>query len=206
MSNERHREREDRGRRLRARAWALVTVAAGILYLIWVFRALNPAHPILGAVFVFAELCCLGLFIVTTIGVWELRFKREEGVPLDQARSVDVFVPVCGEPIDMVTRTLQALDAVRWLGEKRVYVLDDGPTPGVREVADALGFTYLSRHDTGDARAYAKAGNLNFGLAHSQGELILVMDADQVAAPHILEALAGYMRFPAVAFVQSQQS
>jgi cellulose synthase (UDP-forming) len=206
MTNQRHREREDRGRRLRARAWALVTVAAGLLYLIWVFRALNPAHPVLGTVFVFAELCCLGLFIVTTIGVWELRFKREEGVPLDQARSVDVFVPVCGEPVDMVTRTLQALDGVRWVGEKRVYVLDDGPTPGVREAADALGFTYLSRDDTGDARAYAKAGNLNFGLAHSQGELILVMDADQVAAPHILEALAGYMRFPAVAFVQSQQS
>ena len=206
MRIERHREREDRGRRFRARAWALVTIAAGLLYLSWVFRALNPAHPILGATFAFAELCCLGLFVITTIGVWKLRFKREEGIPLDRIRSVDIFVPVCGEPVEMVTRTLEALEQVRWPGEKLVYVLDDGPTPGVRDVAGRLGFIYLSRHDTGDARAYAKAGNLNFGLAFSYGELVLVMDADQVAAPHILEVLAGYMRFPSVAFVQSQQS
>ena len=131
------------------------------------FRALNPAHPVLGAVFVFAELCCLGLFIVTTIGVWELRFKREEGMPLDQARSVDMFVPVCGEPVDMVTRTLQALDA-RALGGRKAR-LRAGRRAHARRTRGCgrLGFTYLSRHDTGDARAYAKAGNLNFGLAHS---------------------------------------
>lgn len=206
MRIERHRHQEDRGRRFRARAWALVTIAAGLLYLVWVLRAVNPAHPVMSAVFVFAEVCCLGLFVITTVGVWELRFKREEGLPLDRARSVDVLVPVCGEPVALVRRTLDALRAVRWAGEKRVYVLDDGPTPGVRDAAHALGFTYLSRHETGDARTNAKAGNLNFGLARSDGELVLVMDADQVAAPQILEALAGYMRFPRVAFIQSQQS
>jgi cellulose synthase (UDP-forming) len=206
MRQERHRERQDRGRRIRARGWALVTIAAGLLYLAWVVRAVNPAHPILAAFFVFAEVCCLGLFVITTIGVWRLRFKRAEGLPVDHAYSVDIFVPVCGEPIEIVSRTLHALMHVHWSGEKTIYVLDDGPTPGVREAAQDLGFTYLSRHDTGDARAYAKAGNLNFGLAHSSGELVLVMDADQVAVPQILEVLAGYMRFPKVAFVQSQQS
>lgn len=202
----RYYERADRGRRRRARAWALVAGAAGLLYVVWAFRAINPAYPILGGLFLFAEVCCLGLFVITTIGVWELRFKPSEGLPVGRPFSIDIFVPVCGEPEPMVRRTLEALQAVRWTGEKQVYVLDDGPSPAVRTIADALGFTYLSRHDTGEGREHAKAGNLNFGLARSAGELVLVMDADQVAEPHILEALAGYMRFEQVAFVQSQQS
>ncbi len=202
----RYFEQADRRRRVLARAWALVAFAAGLVYVLWAFRAVNPAYPVLGGLFLFAEVCCLGLFVITTIGVWQLRFKPLEGLPLTRPLSIDIFVPVCGEPEEMIRRTLEALRAVRWTGEKRVYVLDDGPSEAVRTLASRLGFTYLSRHDAGQGRVHAKAGNLNFGLASSAGEFVLVMDADQVAEPQILEALAGYMRFERVAFVQSQQA
>ena len=64
---------------------------------------------------------------------------------------------------------------------------------------------YRSRRRENVSLEGAKAGNLNFGLAGSTGELILVLDADQVADPQILHALAGYMRFPDVGFIQSRQ-
>jgi len=87
-----------------------------------------------------------------------------------------------------------------------VYVLDDGGSDGVRSLALERGLTYRSRKREGLEQLDAKAGNLNYGMARSVGEFILVLDADQVPVPHILEVLAGYMRFPRVAFVQSQQS
>ena len=91
-------------------------------------------------------------------------------------------------------------------GELTVYVLDDGDSEKVEAEARAHGFSYRSRRRSDVSRDGAKAGNLNFGFAHTDGELILVLDADQVADPRILHALAGYMRFLSVGFIQSRQS
>jgi cellulose synthase (UDP-forming) len=52
----------------------------------------------------------------------------------------------------------------------------------------------------------SKSGNLNFGLSRSRGELILVLDADQVPAPEILTRLAGFFRLPRLAYVQTKQA
>ena len=204
--NRRFMEIDDRARRVSARVFAILTVLSGLYYVIWAIGALNPAHPLVGGVFVFAEVCSLGLFVIATIGVWRLRFKSPHGLDIERPYRVDVFVPICGEPTTVVRATLEAVAAIRWTGEKRVYVLDDGGMDAVKALAEGLGFTYLSRPRQGVPHRDAKAGNLNFGLAHSSGELLLVLDADQVPVPGILEALAGYMRFPKVAFVQSQQA
>jgi cellulose synthase (UDP-forming) len=196
----------DRVRRLFARFFAFLTFVAGGYYIVWAFSAVNPAHPVMSGLFLAAEICCLALFMIATVGVWRLRFKPEQGLPPDHPYSVDIFIPVCGEPAEVIRATFDAAQAIRWNGPKVVYVLDDGPADYVRSAAEARGFQYLSRHAAGLERSDAKAGNLNFGLSRSGGELVLVLDADQIAAPQILEALVGYMRFPRVAFVQSQQS
>jgi cellulose synthase (UDP-forming) len=196
----------DRPRRVAARAFAVLTVLSGGYYLIWAFGAVNPAHPVMAALFLAAEVCCLGLFVLASVGVWRLRFKPEVGLQADRPYSIDILVPVFGEPIAVIRRTLEAVHAVRWHGEKSVYILDDGMSDEVRALAEQAGFTYLSRRRAGVPQVDAKAGNLNFGFAHSSGELILVMDADQAPVPHILEVMTGYFRFPKVAFVQSKQT
>ncbi len=199
-------EKSDRKRRLMARFFALLTVLSGTYYLVWATGAVNPAHPLMAGLFLGAEVCCLGLFILASIGVWQLRFKPEIGLPADRPYSVDILVPVFGEPIAVIRRTLEAIRAVRWHGEKTVYVLDDGVSDEVQALAGQMGFNYLSRGRAGVPQADAKAGNLNFGFERSSGELILVMDADQVPTANILEVMTGYMRFPKVAFVQSKQT
>ena len=68
-----------------------------------------------------------------------------------------------------------------------------------------FGAVYLSRPGKNIPNENAKAGNLNFGLAHSHGDCVLILDADHVAQPNIVEVLTGYMKFERVAFVQSRQ-
>lgn len=51
-----------------------------------------------------------------------------------------------------------------------------------------LGVNYLTR----PRNEFAKAGNLNHGLAHSDGELIVVFDADHAPARSFLRETVGY--------------
>ena len=202
----RHNEIADSLRRRFARFFAFLTLATGLYYVVWAFGAVNPNYPVAASLFLAAEISCLTLFAFATIGVWRLRFKPPAGLPPERASTVDVFIPVCGEPLSVVEATFDAAAAIRWPGLKLVYVLDDGASEEVHAAALDRGFTYRSRRREGLEQNDAKAGNLNYGLARSVGEFVLVLDADQVATPNILEVLAGYMRFPRVAFVQSQQS
>ncbi len=78
-------------------------------------------------------------------------------------------------------------------------------TDEVAEMAKSLGFNYFSRPRQGLPRADAKSGNLNFGLSRSQGEIILVLDADQVPQSDIISRMVGFFSLPRVAYVQSRQ-
>lgn len=202
----RYGERADRPRRLRAQALSLVTIVTGVAYLGWVVGAVNRAHPLVGAGFLLSEAACLLLFTLAASSLWRLRFKPAESPAADRVYSIDVFVPVCGEPVPVVTKTLRAATQIRWNGPLTLWVLDDGANPAIEAVCRELGIAYRSRKLAGVPNADAKAGNLNFGLSQASGELLLVLDADQVPHPEILEALAGYFRFPRLAFVQSRQA
>lgn len=202
----RYMDREDRSRRVKAQALSILTILTGLGYLAWIVFAMNPDHPILGIGFLASETACLLLFACASSTMWRLRFKPPESPQPDRPYSVDVFVATCGEPIEVIEKTLQACTRIRQTGPITLYVLDDGGSDEVRALAEGLGFVYHSRKLENVERRDAKAGNLNFGLARSSSELVLVLDADQVPHPNILEALTGYMRFPRVAFVQSRQS
>lgn len=202
----RYYDREDRGRRLRAQMFAILTLLAGTAYLVWAFLHANLDHPGWSGAFLAAEIFALVLFAAASVSFWRLRYKPPEGIdPKGRVYSVDVFVTTCGEPYEMIRETLQGVAGIRYEGDVRVHVLDDADSDRVRELAERLGFRYLSREAEGEPREDAKAGNLNFGLERTDGELILVLDADQVPRPDIVEVLASYMRLPDVAFVQSKQ-
>ncbi len=201
----RYRDIEDRGALIRARLLAFATLLTGLAYLTWLLFALNRAHPVVATAFYLAEVICFLLFIVATFTVWRLRYKPEEGLPIEEPSSVDVFITVCREPIEVVTTTIEAATDIDWPGPLVIHVLDDGADDSVRAVAERCNCRYLSRPRLGLTVDRAKAGNLNFGLRNSRSEFVLVLDADQVARRSILRALAGYMRFPRVGFIQSRQ-
>lgn len=201
----RYRDAEDRGASIRSRLLAVATIISGLVYIVWLWFTINPRHPAMAGLFLTAEIFCLVLLVAATFTVWGLRYKPPEGLPVPHPPSVDVFVTVCGEPLRVLRATLDAVSRIEWVGPLTVYVLDDGNDPRVRSQAQRRGFQYVTRRGTDAPQGHAKAGNLNFGLARSAGELILVLDADQVPQPSILRAMAGYLRFPDVGFIQSRQ-
>jgi cellulose synthase (UDP-forming) len=114
---------------------------------------------------------------------------------------VDIFLPVCGEPLEILRRTFDGAKRIDY-SNKTVYVLDDKGNGDVRQMAESHGFIYLSRPDRGWMK---KAGNLQYGFERSTGDFIVIFDADFVANPKFLHELMPYTDDPKVAIVQSPQ-
>lgn len=205
-SSRRYRYCEDRSRRLKAQFFSILTILIGLYYLFWVYRAIDPAYRVVGFFFLLAEFACWGLFLFSSIGLWRLRFKPLHGMPIQHAYSVDIFIPTYSEPLQYLQKTMLAASRIEYAGQLTQYILDDAGRQEVEALAASFGFQYLSRPKSKLPNENAKAGNLNFGLRQSSGELILVLDADQIAQPNIVNSLVGYMKFDQVAFVQSKQS
>ncbi|MFI2102848.1 glycosyltransferase [Isoptericola sp. NPDC019693] len=118
----------------------------------------------------------------------------------DRPVTVDVFVTTYGEDLGTVERTVRAALAVR--GAHRTWVLDDGRSDDVRDLAARLGARYLRRLSSNGA----KAGNVNYALSIAKGDYFVILDADFVARPELLvETLPFFVRDD-VAFVQTPQT
>jgi len=115
--------------------------------------------------------------------------------------SIDVFLPSCGEPLEVLEHGFSHVAKLRYAGQVRVYVLDDSARPAVARAAAAHEFTYLAR-GTSEAR---KAGNVQYGLTHSSGDAILILDADFVPREDFLEHTVPHLGDPEVAIVQTPQ-
>jgi cellulose synthase (UDP-forming) len=118
--------------------------------------------------------------------------------------SVDIHLPICGEPIEVLHNTWKAVaDLVAgYDGVARPYVLDDGPSDDARSLAESLGFGYIRRPDLRD---YKKSGNLRYAFARTSGEYVVILDADFAPRPDFLAETLPYLDDPAIAIVQTPQ-
>jgi len=114
--------------------------------------------------------------------------------------SVDILIPTYNESVDILKRTVVGCQHLNY-ARKAIYLLDDGQRPAVQALAAELGCHYLSRRD----RKGAKAGNLNHALAQTQGELIVVFDADFVPTSNFLTRTVGYFQTPEIGLLQTRQ-
>ncbi|MBN4066390.1 UDP-forming cellulose synthase catalytic subunit [Ahrensia sp. AH-315-G08] len=124
--------------------------------------------------------------------------------------SVDIFVPSYNEGLDLVGTTLAAAQNIDYPQDKlKVFLLDDGgtdqkcndPNPAKAREArerrvemmafcEELGVQYITRA----RNEHAKAGNLNSGLEHSSGDLVVVFDADHSPTRDFLKYTVGYFQ------------
>jgi cellulose synthase (UDP-forming) len=114
-------------------------------------------------------------------------------------RTVDVFITTYNESLDLLRETAACAVSIRY--PHKTFILDDGNRPEVAQLAQELGCVYVNRPD----HTEAKAGNLNHALAQTSGEFILVLDADHVPGPEIVEELIGFFREEKVGVVQTAQ-
>ncbi|WP_349239864.1 glycosyltransferase [Patulibacter sp. SYSU D01012] len=135
--------------------------------------------------------------------MWRLK-ERGAAPPPPPDATVDVFITCYNEPIELVRGTARAARDIRH--PHRTYVLDDGASPEMAAMAAEEGVGYITRSaDWHDRPRHAKAGNLNNALFQTDGEFLLILDADQIPDPAILDRTLGWFTDPQVALVQTPQ-
>lgn len=193
-------------------------LVAGILfclllrYLLWrSLSTLNLTNPVDGSL----SLLLLGMELLAVSGgmlqlllMFTAKDRHQEADRYSEAvvdgsyqPSVDILIPTYNEPDFILKRTVigcQALDYPR----KQVYLLDDTRRPEIAQLAEELGCHYFTRPDN----SHAKAGNLNHAISKTEGELIVVFDADFIPTQNFLKRTVGFFQKSKIALVQTPQS
>lgn len=184
------------------KAILFLTLLLYIRYMVW--RAVYTLNTedwmttLAGLAVYFAEIYALCQVTLFVYHAWSPLDRRS--VPTKRGPTVDVFVTIVNEPLDILRRTLIGCVSQQYPQDKyTVYVLDDGQRDDVKTLAASFGCQYIRRQD----RQGAKAGNLNHALQRTTGELIAVFDVDHVPTRVFLKETVGFFDDPRVAFVQT---
>jgi cellulose synthase (UDP-forming) len=119
--------------------------------------------------------------------------------------TIDIFLPICGESINVIKNTWKGVDALKknYKGRITVYCLDDGDSNEVKQLAKTYNFKYVVRPNRGE---FKKAGNLRHGYNISKSRFIVIFDADFRPRKDFLKELLPYMYAnKKVGIVQSPQ-
>lgn len=181
-----------------------LTLLTGTTYVAWRWLfSVNWDNWWIAVPLVVAETYALVDAYLFGMTVWRIKVRGEPPAPPPGA-SVDVFITTYDEPPELVRATAIAAREIEH--PHSTWILDDGDRPELRAVAAELGVGYVTRsRDWVGRPRHAKAGNLNNALFVTEGEFILVLDADQVPDPRILDRTLGWFEDPAVALVQTPQ-
>lgn len=177
---------------------ASIGVLVGLVYFFWrlTFTSVG-VNPWLFWPLFLAEVFGFLTFLMLVYEAWDTP-PTPRPKPIDV--ETEILITTFNEDIDIVEPTVVGALAVR--GKTRIWLCDDGRRPEMRSLAEHYGINYEIRPDN----KHAKAGNVNAVLPKLSGDLILVLDADHVPAPDLLEAMSGYFADDQVALVQSAHS
>ncbi|TQJ59449.1 cellulose synthase (UDP-forming) [Arthrobacter sp. SLBN-83] len=187
------------------RVVVVLTVLTGLNYIAWRWAAsLNWDAWWIALPLVVAETYSLIDVMLFGMTVWKLKIRKGAPEPPSDA-TVDVFITTYNEDLDMVLTTALAAQKIRH--PHSTWILDDGARPELKALAEQHGLGYVTRSEdwTKDLPRHAKAGNLNNALMVTHGEFLLILDADQIPEPDILEKTLGYFNNRRVALVQTPQ-
>lgn len=170
----------------------------------------------------FAEVYGFVVYILSIFVNIDPLDRKPVALPKDPAQlpTVDVMIPTYNEDIELIEITLYSALQMDYPSDKfKVYILDDGGTDQRCNVEDPAranaarrrrrdlsalceraGAVYLTRA----RNLHAKAGNINSGLQHSSGDLIMILDADHAPTSDFLQKTVGwFVRDPKMFLVQT---
>ncbi|KFB90360.1 cellulose synthase [Serratia grimesii] len=200
--------------------WQVLSVAAlviGANYIRWRWmESLNYDAMWYAVPLVIAETLAYIGTIFFTINLWQVRDIPAQPAPenilqciepdentFSRPLKVDLFIATYSEDPELVRLSIQDAKRVTYPFplDYKIHVLDDGKRPAMRQVAELEGVNYLSRENN----IGFKAGNLRNGMEHTDGDFMVICDADTRVFPTILVDTLGYFRDPLVAWVQTPQ-
>lgn len=204
-----------------------IGVTIVLRYMYWRATATLPSPDDLmsfipGILLFCAEIYSVGMLMVNLIVIAdpiERKAVKLKGDP-KYWPTVDIFVPSYNEDADIVGTTLAAAANLDYPEDKlNVYLCDDGGTDqkcndenpakarqarerrrDMQKLCQDMGVHYVTRA----RNEHAKAGNMNSAMKHSNGDLIVVFDADHAPVRTFLQKTVGYyQRDPKLFLVQT---
>jgi cellulose synthase (UDP-forming) len=157
-----------------------------------------------------AEIYGIVLYFIGSLINARPRKRPIPDLDLGSLPTVDVYIPTYNEEPQLLEVTVLAATQLDYPANRfTVWVLDDGGTDAKRRQADPeaaaaaqarqhdlmalcerTGARYLTRKDN----RHAKAGNVNAALQHTNGELVLILDADHVPTADLLRNTVGFFQ------------
>ena len=195
---------------------ASLSLGLGASYIIWRWSgSLNHGALWFAIPLAVAETCAYIGLVLFTYNLWRdarpsipappRRLAECVSVAAAEERPirVDVFFPTYNEDLELVRLSVRDAKRIRYPYpiDIRIYVLDDGRRPAMQQLAADEGIGYITRtSNTG-----YKAGNMRNAMEQTDGDFIVICDADTRPFPTLLEHTLGYFRDPDMAWVQTPQ-
>ena len=179
-----------------------------ISYLIWRVTGTIPTSStgdtLFGSLLVLTELLSFTQTAIFILLFWKKgKETKVAEFSEDFIPSVDIFIATYNESSELLQQTLVSAKMVDYPENKRnIYLCDDGHRPEIAELARKWSVGYLTRKDN----AGAKAGNLNYAMAHSTSEFVVTMDADMKMKPSFLKEVIPFFKDETMGFVQTPQA
>lgn len=120
--------------------------------------------------------------------------------PIEKMPSIDIFVCSLNEEEEIVKPTLMAALNIDY-PNKKVYLLDDGRRAEMFELTKKLGCNYITRQ----TNKGFKAGNINNALKQTNGEIVIIFDADHIPVSTFIKDIVCNFSDPDVALIQTPQ-
>lgn len=181
-----------------------LTMVLGVNYMVWRWLfSVNWSAAWISVPLVMVETYSLIDAFLFGVTMWRLRVREVPPAPAE-GLTVDVFITTYNEPVGLVMTTVLAARRISY--PHKTWILDDGARAAVEMAAEEAGIGYIIRSpDWDNLPRHAKAGNLNNALAVTQGEFLLILDADQIPEPGIVDSMLGHFNNENVALVQTPQ-
>ncbi|MDB5166204.1 MAG: hypothetical protein JWM37_276 [Candidatus Saccharibacteria bacterium] len=183
----------------------LVNAVMSLIYFFTITFFFHPGNMLLFSLLIAGEVFHVFQILGFVYTVWDNRVLN----PFDRVfnKPVDVFITVCGEPVEIIRETAKAALAMDYDGDVQVYLLNDGFVANkdnwreVEALAKELGIHCITRKTPGGA----KAGNINNAARISKHPYIVVFDADHVPHKNFLKQTMGFFTDEKMGFVQTPQ-
>ena len=204
------------GRQQLFQALATAALVFGFSYLAWRWTSsLNWSVWWFAIPLAAAETAAFVGTIMFFLSIWRNRDVERAAAPatvndilehqldVDRPLIVDVFFATYNEDVELVRLSLRDAKAMHYPHDidVRIHALDDGRRPAMRRVAEEEGVGYISRTNN----VGFKAGNMRNAIEQTQGDLLVICDADTRPFPELLAHTLGYFRDHTVAWVQTPQ-
>lgn len=192
-----------------SRLLLIANISMALIYLSWWFNFSHIGNPVLYALLFLGEIYHLFIALMFWYTIWPVKKKRSHSRHILHdgfSPSVDIFITVAGEPVEIVRQTAIAALQQEYKDHK-VYLLNDGFVAQkenwmeIEQLAQELKIGCITRQTGGGA----KAGNINNALRQTIGEIIVIFDADMVPHSDFLLKMLPYFEEKLMGFVQSPQ-